>query len=155
MAINYTTLKTELLTDPNGYGLTALFANGADNQIPAILNLVRDGTNGGPSITVKRADINANEILEAIDIRDIPSSIVQQQMSWFESATQAVQPLRLLNEDGTDTRVLANFKRILTNAQNSQTRLVTASQRNGSRAEQLFGTNTFLTTDDIAKARAA
>lgn len=153
MAINYTALKTEILTDPNGYGLTALWNNGADNQIPSLLNLVRDGTNGGPAITVKRADITPQEVLELIDTRDLPATVTAA-MSWFESATQA-PTLRLLNDDGTDTRVLGNFKRILTNVQNSQTRLVGASQRNGSRAEQLFGTNTFITTDDIAKARAA
>lgn len=151
MAINYVALATELTTDPQTYGYAALISAGSDAGLADLLNKVRDGTDGEAAITVRRADIAPNEILEAIDNRDFITSPNIAHASWFESVTQ-LRTIRLVNADGTNTRVLGNLRRLVNDTQGSQTRLDAIAVRNGSRAEQLFGVSTSITADDIARA---
>lgn len=151
MAINYASLKTEVQTDPNSYGYAPLLAAGADGAVAELLNKVRDGTDGFAAITVKRADIAPVEVLEAVDTRDFKASPSALEGSWFESITQYSR-VRLLNEDGAQTRVMANLRRLVTDTNGTQTRLTALANRNGSRAEQLFGTDTRVSADDVSKA---
>lgn len=150
MAINYAQLKTELQTDPAGLGYAGPFAAGDNTTCAAILNEVRQ------SITIRRRDISPQEVLEVIDNRDFIATPNAAHVAWFESVTQ-LSMLRLVNDDGTDTRVLGNLRRILDNpgAQNSRARLLDIANRAGSRAERLFGADTRVTNEDIAKARLA
>lgn len=148
MSVNLAQLKAELQADPIGYGYAPLVAARDAGALSAMLNLARDGTNGGAAISIKKTNISANDVLEAIDNRDLPAAGGWQ--SWFESITQR-DNIRLINDDGTDTRVLGNFKRILANAQNSQTRLSALAVRSGSRAEQIFGRDSVVTTDDVSQ----
>jgi hypothetical protein len=147
-------LKSEIQNDPRGYGYAAFVANGSDEGVAQLLTWVRDGAtacplNGvaGPAISVKRTDISSQELLEAIDSRDFPATTDWRQ-SWFESATQQ-RTLRLVADDGSNTRVLGNLKRILGDTNLSQTRLTALSVRAGSRAEELFGTGTTLIASDV------
>ena len=151
MAINYTALKNELQNDPQTYGYAADIAAGNDVALAEKLNKVRDGTDGEAAILVKRADISPVEVLEVVDTRDFKANPSILEGSWFESITQ-YEMVRLLNEDGSNTRVRANLNRLITDTNGSQTRLNAISNRNGSRAEQLFGSGTRLTTDDISRA---
>lgn len=151
MTIDYPALKTELETDPVGYGYAPFVANGSDNVLAEMLNTVRAGTDGFPAITVRRADIRPSEVLEAVDVRDFVANPSVAWTSWFESATR-LDAMRLLNDDGTDTLILKNLKRILTDTNGSQARVVAICNRNGSRAEQLFGTGTLIRDSDVAQA---
>lgn len=146
-------LRTELQADPRVYGYAPLITALDENGLAALLNLARTGSNGGPAITIRRADIRPSDVLEAIDVRDFVAAANQTTLhgSWFESITQ--YPLvRLLNDDGTDTRVMANLRRVLLNAQGSQTRVTALGQRTGSRAEELWGRDTLVSDLDISKA---
>lgn len=155
MAINYATLKTEISTDPAALGCVALFNAGNDNGLAEVLNFVRDGVaacpvNGivGAAITVFRNDIVPKEVVNAITSTD------------FSAATQIqISKLNLLfiatPIDATLANVRANFSGIFPAATfpTTNANLVALASRNGSRAEQLFGTGTRLTAGDIATAR--
>lgn len=156
--VNYTTLHTELTTDPRGYGYGPLLTAGNDDGLVTLLNKPRDGTDGFPAISVKRLDCAPSEILEAIDIRDLQSSGLPAGMSvplaqsWLESVTQFAR-IRLMNDDGTKTMTRRNIDRLVANTNASQTRLDAVAVRAGSRAEELFGANTVLTNFDIGQAK--
>lgn len=160
--VNYAALKTELQTDPRGYGYAALTGDYTNTAVA--LNRVRDGSAGtvpatptgagglaSGVVTVKRIDINASEVLEAVDRADFVATPNALLCSYFESATQQ-QKLRLVAEDGSDTRILSNLKGCFTNSTPSRTRLNTIALRSGSRAEELFGTGTNIDVSDIERA---
>ncbi len=156
MAINYQALKTELLTDPQTYGYAAALAAGEPETAAALLNKVRDGTDGETAITVNRGLIEPMELMEAIDIRDLSiggqlnATLVG---SWLESVLQSLQPIRLRTTAGVKTRTRDNIDRVLGTTNGSQARFDALAVRNGSRAEQLFGEGTIITPQDIATAR--
>lgn len=153
MAVSYAVLHTEITTDPRGYGYAPLLASGNDDGLASLLNKVRDGTDGFPAITVKRTDIASNEVLEAIDSRDLAASPNAGLCSWFQSTTALVR-MRLVNDDGTDTRILGNLRRLYTSdVQGSRTRLQALATRPGSRAEELFGSGTVLSNFDVGQAK--
>lgn len=141
-------LKTECQTDPQALGLAAPYANGADGVCAAMLNAISQ------SISVKRTDVRPAEILEAIHTSDFIASPTVPACSWFESLTQ-LPAVRMANDDGTDTMVLGNLKRLLVNVgQGSQARLIAISSRAGSRAEQLWGPGFAVTEVNISDTRA-
>lgn len=148
MAIDYVALKTEIQTDPNTYGYAAMVAAGNMQGVADALNRVR------ASIDIPRHDVTPQEVLEAIAVAHFISNPNTLYASWFESITQ-LPMLRILNADGTDSRVMTNLMAILTNGSLSETRLRNLAKRKGSRAEQLFGVGTFLGWQDITQALAS
>lgn len=161
MPVNIVALKSECTNDPQDLGINEAYNLGQDQQVADILNWIRDGVNPcpvntilGTAITVRRIDITSQEILEALDTRDLPSVTASNQASlaWFESVTQQ-RIIRLLNDDGSSTRAKGNLDRLFANGQGSQTRLNNIASRFGSRTEQLFGTNTVVTASDIGESR--
>lgn len=154
MAISYPALKSEILNDPQTYGYAAFVTSHEPEKIADLLNKVRDGTDGEAAITVRRADIKSSELLEAIDTRDFINSPNALAASWFESITQAAT-IRLVNPDGTNTRAIGNFSRVINDTNGSQSRLSVLANRFGTRAEQLFGTGTFITPADVGAAMSS
>lgn len=168
MPVTTAALRTEITTDPRGYGYAPFVASGNDQAVADRLNAVRDGTNpptnptaaGGTAngaISIKRPDCTPAEILEAIDVRDFASAptgvaSVPLSQSWLESITQFAK-VRLANADGTKTLSRKNIDRLVNDTQGSQTRLDAVAVRNGSRAEELFGVGVVVTRDDVASAR--
>lgn len=153
MAMTLAALKTELLTDPQTYGYAGWIAASEPENCAAALNKVRNGTDGEAAITIRRADISPAEVLEAVDNRDFSANPHPLHVAWFESVTQ-LPTIRLVNNDGSDTRVLGNIRRLLENpgTQGSRDRVTTIANRNGSRAEQLFGAGTVISITDVAAA---
>jgi hypothetical protein len=145
-------LKTELTTDPRGYGYAALLAASNWNGVRDALNLARAG------IVIRRSNIVARELLEAIDLRDLlasPAGVVNITLagSWLESITQVGDGLiRLLDGAGANTRVKQNLDRLLGNTQGSQTRLNALAVRDGSRAEELWGESFAVTDGEVETA---
>ena len=101
-----------------------------------------------------RPDVNPLEILEAIAVDDFVTSQTVLMGSWFESLTQ-YPSVRILKENGSDTRVMTNIMKVLKNGTASETRLRALASRNGSRVEQLFGVGTTVSAADIAQALRA
>lgn len=139
-----TILKTEITTDPLALG----YAGKSDAEIADLLNLLR------ATITIRRANIAPNEVLEAIDSRDFETAPNAIHVAWFESITQ-LRTIRLENDDGSATRALGNLRRLLQAAdtQGSRARLAALAKRIGSRAEQLLGGGVTVTHIDVADAR--
>lgn len=154
MAINYSALKSEIQTDPLVYGYAAHVASGNDEAIATLLNAIRTGSDGLPAITVRRSDIAPVEVLEAIGFADLVSPSNTLQTAWFESITQ-YPTIQLVNADGTNTRVISNLFALVNNPSPSRNRINAIANRNGSRAEQLFGVNTSITSSDVARALRA
>ena len=156
-AAQLTALRNEIQTDPQALGYAPFVSGGQDGAVCDVINFIRDGVtaafNGvvGTAITVRRSDVSPNEVLEAIDLADLITTATTIQCSWLESITQT-RTMRLLNDDGTNTRVLSNLRSLLAAGSQSRTRLNNVANRNGSRAESLFGTGTVIVPDDVAKA---
>jgi hypothetical protein len=135
-------LAVELDSDTNTYGYAAM----SDQEAAAALNLPR------AAIGFPRPDVTPLEILEAIKLTDFISNPNVLYASWFESLTQFSR-VRILKENGSDTRVMTNLMAILTNASASETRLRALASRLGSRAEQLWGMGTSVSYTQVAGAR--
>lgn len=151
-------MRTELTTDPNGYDYNAAGRN--DSDMAAKINAVRDGTNGA-AIPVRRADVAVADVYAAVSVADytaLPGTPTAAQLSaerrylaWF-SGLAAMGRIRLLNDDGSDTPVVANFKAMFAAGTGTLTRLAALASRSGSRAEQLFGSGVVVTIDDVGRA---
>lgn len=144
MSISYTALQTEITTDPAAIG----YAGKTDAQVAALLNTVRSGTApDGKSYTIFRNDIAPKEVVNCIEAAD------------FTAATQLViSKLELLFVaapiDATLANVRTNFSNLFSGASaTTRTALAAVAQRNGSRAEVLFGTGVSITEADIGIAR--
>lgn len=160
MPVTNAALKAEIQTDPQTYGYMAAWNASEPENVAALLNKVRDGTDGEVAITIRRADIAAQELWGAIDMADYPSlsgtptaaqlSSERKYLAWLTGL--AAQPLvRLLNDDGTDGPVIANLKALFP-VSATRTRLVALANRFGSRAEQLFGTGTRVSIQQVTDA---
>jgi hypothetical protein len=90
--VDITALRTEITTDPRGYGYAALYGAGNDQAVADLMNLVRDGTNppanptavaptltnpspgvagvANGTITVRKPDVDVARLIEAIDLAD-------------------------------------------------------------------------------------
>ena len=173
MPIDYAALRTELTTDPRGYGYNAAARN--DTLMAEIIDTIRDGTNppanptgGTPAgnadghIDIKRSDVKASEIVLAIDLGDMPSlptnpnnsqlSQERRSLAYLQMLSCMTDPVQLLNDDGSNTPVVSNVAGIFTAGSATLTRLNALRTRFGSRAEELFGRDTIITADDIGKA---
>lgn len=161
MAMTLQALKNELLTDVQSYGYAAFIAASEPENCAAALNKVRTGNDGEAAITVRRADISSQEIVEAIVVADytaLPGSPTAAQLSaerrylaWMGNLA-AVGTVRLLNDDGSDGPVITNLKAMFNGGTGTIARLNAISSRPGSRAEQLFGAGVVVTTQDVAAA---
>lgn len=148
-------LKTELQTDPTAIGYATDLANRTDHKLAEAVNLVR------LSITVKRKDVSARELYEAIEVTDytaLPGSPTAAQLSaerrylgWLTGLI-ALDRVRLQNDDNTVTPVGANLQAMFAGGTGTRTRITALMTRTGSRAEQLFGVGTVVTVDDVSTA---
>lgn len=147
MPINYTALKSELQNDPAALGYALHVASGNDSALADLINAPKVG------VVMRNEFISSADILEAIDSRDFETTPLAAHVAWFQ-AEMVQGRLRLVELDGTNTRALGNIKRLLLNAdpQGSEARLNVIADRLGSRAEELFGRNTVVSSTDIAIA---
>lgn len=163
MAIDYTALKSELTNDPNTYGYQNWIAAREPEKVAAALNKIRDGNDGEAAITIRRPNITAKEIWEAINVADytaLPASPTAAQLSterrylaWM-SGLPTLGTVRLLNDDGSDGPVTTNLKAMFPGGSGTLTRLAAIASRNGSRAEQLFGADVVISVTDVITALA-
>lgn len=138
--VDHQVLKTELDTDPNGYGYSALEAAGDRSGQVAALNLPRTG------IEFDRTLVDAHELFEQIEQADWTAlSDVER------SRIELVLGMGVVNVQGTNTR--SAFQTAFAGTQ-TLTNLVAFQKRLGSRAEELFGEGVSVSIRDVAEARA-
>ena len=159
-----TTLRNEIQGDPATYGYAALASAGNHQAITDLLNKVRDGTDGEAAITVRRRNIRPVEILEAVAVSDLPAIqstptanqqvTHQRNFAYLTWLMGLADDIRLVNDDGSDTQVRTNLLALFAAGTGTRTRLGVLSQRNGSRSELLFGTDTVVSVEDVGRALA-
>lgn len=160
MAVTIPELAAEINTDPQTYGYGPHVTTGNDQAIADLLNKIRTGADGEAAIVIPRSSCSGVEIQEAMDLRDIsfPGTIqASAGASFLESAWQSTQvplltPPTQANPNGQKTLIRKNLDRITGDINGSQARLDALALRNGSRAEQLFGVGTVVTSSNVAKA---
>jgi hypothetical protein len=166
-------LRTELTADPRGYGYAAPLAVPNDQAAADLLNAVRDGTNPGATptaaggqangaIPVRRSDVESKAIWEAINVADMaalpanPSnaqlSNERRQLAWL-SGLPNIPQIRLLDDAGNDTPVVANLRAAFAAGSPTIARLVALATRSGSRAEELWGAGFAVTAYQVSQAR--
>lgn len=139
MAFSSAALRTELQTDPTGLGYAPLITNGDDADLAALLNAVR-GT-----ITVFRNDIESGEIVGSTVLSDFTTLTSSQQNYYLAIVSQPTV-------DATNTNLRTSLATLFPAGSTTRTNLQALAQRNGSRAEQLFGTGISVSTADVARA---
>ena len=137
--VDYGQLAAELTQDPKSYGYGTLAAQGNDQGQADLLNLVR------PEITVSRTDIRRAEVIGALVVADYDA---------LTAARRDLMSAILLLEvvDATDATLRANLGAVFGAATQTRANLAALAQRQGSRAEQLFGTGVRIAHQDVAKA---
>jgi hypothetical protein len=153
MAFTYAALKSELQTDPTVIGYAALGTN--DVAKAAALNLPR------AAITIRRSDVSAKELWEAIDVSDYTAlgaspnatqlSTERRYLAWL-TGLPAFGSVRILNDDGSNGPVAVNLLAMFPNGSPTRARIVALASRQGSRAEQLFGEGVAITAQDVGIA---
>ena len=129
-------------------GYAALLQAGNDAAVAGLLNQTRPKA----QVSIPRPDVAPLEILEAIQVGQFVASPNALAVGWFESLTQ-YPSVRLLNADGSDTRVMTNFLAILANGSSSETRLRALASRGGSIAEKLLGAGREVTAEEVGSTR--
>lgn len=142
MAIDYAALKSELLNDPTGLGYAPSVSSRNDTALANMLNLVRAG------ISVFRGVIATYELWGCI--------VKAEYDALAPGDKQLLQILLGLPfvdsaDSGTRTVVAAIFG----SATATRAAMIAKASRTGSRAEQLFGTGTLITADDVGRAFAS
>jgi hypothetical protein len=122
-----------------------LITAGNDTGLVSMLNLVRDGTNGGPLITVNRGTITAQELVEAVVQSEMPANANQRDWLIMVASGDRVRV-------DTNSTARAGLLAIFAAGTQTRTNLTAASSRNGSRAEELFGTYIVVDLNDVSAA---
>jgi hypothetical protein len=139
MSFTTAQLASEINSDPTGLGYAQHVASGDDAGIAAILNTV--GTT-----KVFRNDIAVHEVINAIVAADF-AALTQVQLSkltLFFTATNVI--------DATNANTRTIFLAIFTGMAGTITALTALAQRNGMRAEVLWGVGTVITAGNVSFA---
>lgn len=142
----YVALKTELTTDPKGYGYAADWAAGNDQSLANLLNQIRPGE------PIPQASLRAWQIFNAItpgDYQNMAANSVKQAY---------LQTLMMAGTiDLSNSNVKAALDLIFPAGATPTTNAAIHAlyTRNGSRAETLFGAGASVSAADIAQAHVS
>jgi hypothetical protein len=146
VAIDYTALHTEIVTDPKGLGYAAHTANNDDAGVAILINALTGNGIGTVYLTV-----SMTQLLEVLTTTADFDALMVAGVVYNTVAT-----LTML---GPMNFAMAAFQSELTHLATeaslstaSKTAWTNAVSRNGSRAEVLFGTNTVVLHTDVAIA---
>jgi hypothetical protein len=140
--MDYTALKNEIVNDPLSLGYSTPYSAGRDNAVADLLNQVR------ATILLDREVIPAYEVIEAtVPAEWAALSAAEKQR--YETITGAGE----VDVKGTNTR--AAFAAMFSAGTATRSNLSALQQRQGSRAEQLFGTGVAISAQDVAIARGS
>lgn len=135
--VDFIALKAEITNDPLTLGYAAHVTAGRDIQVANLLNML--------GRTVDRVTVSAQEIVQAIVPSEYTSlvAVERDRLAFMLLAGQ----LSVKN-----TNVRAAFLLIFGAGTASRAALGALQTRNGSRAEELFGEGTVITSDQVAQA---
>lgn len=145
-AAHLTGLTNELNNDPQTYGYAAHIAGGNDTALAALLNKVRDGTDGEAAISIEKGYVTTEELA---------NSIVQGEYAGLTAANRAyLDMLMTLSrvDLSTGSNPRAGLAALFSAGSTTRANVLAAAQRNGSRAEQLWGVESRVSEADVARA---
>lgn len=139
-AVPISALTTELQTDPTGRGYAAHVATGNHDELARLINEFQGG------ITVEKPSITSQELID---------SVVQTEYGGLSAANRQYFDMlagsaRIDTRTGRPARV--GLLNIFAAGTTTRTNLTAVVQRNGSRAEQLWGYGTVVTVAEIGQA---
>jgi hypothetical protein len=159
--VNHAALKSEIINDPRGYSYATWWDVGDDVGVARALNLIRDGSPGtipaNPTagggvatgvISVNKGTISTQELVEAVVQSEMPANANQRDWLIMVSSGDRVRV-----DPGSTAR--AGLLAIFPAGTTTRANLTAAAMRPASRAEELFGIGTTVTSQDVAKARTA
>lgn len=142
LGVDINALRLELLNDPQGLGYSNFIGGTgiSSNHLAALINA------RNPAFRFNTGKVSAADLMAAID------------QSEFDTLTSTkARHLQILMSTGdidiSDARIRAQIGSMFGGASQTRQNLIAAGQRDGSRAEQLFGTN--VTRTDVSKALAS
>lgn len=138
MPINFAQLKIEIETDPSLRGYAAHLTTGSDHKTTDLLNALTTST-------VERDIVSAHEVYEAI----LPAEWAAL-TSVEKQRVQTLLGMGQVNLKGSNTR--ASLGAVFITGTTTRGNLLALQTRVCSRAEQLFGTGTVITPEEVAKA---
>lgn len=158
-ATQIATLKTELTTDPRGYGYSAAQRN--DQSMADKLNLIRDGSAGtvpsNPTAAGGQASGIISEYRKDIAVREIIAAIAPADFAALTQLQCAKLSLQFAGTgmviDATNANTRGSFAGIFSGMSAATTNAINAlASRSGSRAEELFGVGVSVSIDDVGRA---
>lgn len=140
-------LKTELTTDPGGLGYVAARASGNVAALANLINLPHSGSAAdGVSYSVFRNDVVAKEVANAITAADFAA------LTALQLAQLQFLFLGGVVDFGT-ANVRQSFQAIFSAASaGTKAAIVALANRQGSRAEALWGVGVAVTVDQVVGA---
>jgi hypothetical protein len=140
MAINYTTLRNEIENDPTNLGYAADRLSGADSLIADKLNAVSSANR------INTGSLTTDQLKACVTLSDY-TGLQASNRQWldFISVAQFI--------DLNNTVIAGGLNTLFTAGSTSRNNIIAAQKRDGSRAETLFGAGTYISIDDVAKAR--
>ena len=132
--MDYAALKTEITTDPDGYG----YSGKSDREVANLMNEVRE------AIGINRRIISTHEVWGATVIGELKALSSGDQQIYF-----ALLGMGTIDVEDANTRTA--FADLFGAGTSTRTNLIALQTRDGSRAEQLgFGN---VTHGDVARAK--
>lgn len=139
-------LKNEINNDPNGYG----YVSSDTNDVLTKINLVRN------AITIQNSMVEKADVVSAT-LFGAYNALTADEQSWLQWITQTAGDelsvssdlrIHLLGEGGNSIWAVGDRPTM-------EAAMLAIFDRDGSRAEELFGENTVITRDDWLAARDA
>jgi hypothetical protein len=136
MAINYTTLRAEIETAP----YAADRQSGADSLIADKLNAVSS------TDRINTGSLTTDQLKACVTLTDY-TGLQASNRQWldFISVAQFI--------DLNNTVIAGGLNTLFAAGSASRANILAAQKRDGSRAETLFGAGTYITIDDVVRAR--
>lgn len=142
MSIDYTALKNELINDPKGLGYAPLYANGQDQDLADLMNVVR----AGGDYQIDNEPVTKEDVVKAVTSQDFAA------MSALDFTKLLV--LFLMGEiDLANAATQTLLASVFPANGGTRTNLIALAKRQGTRGEKLFGGGVRLSASDIAQAR--
>jgi hypothetical protein len=139
MTINYAALRTEIQTDPTSRGYAPFVATGSDNGVADLLNVAIVNNKVDTMRVSTDAFVNCVVYTEFI-------ALTTQQRDWLKFITG---PNVI---DMNKTTIKTGLTTIFGAATTTRANVIAAQQRDGSRAETLFGVGVYISAEDVATA---
>jgi hypothetical protein len=137
--MNYTALRTEIQNDPTSRGYAPFVEAGSDTGVADLLNVIITGNK------VNTMRITSDQLVNCV-VHTEYIALTAAQRLWIDFITG---PDRI---DLNNTVIKNGLTALFAAGSGTRTNVLAAQQRDGSRAETLFGVGTYISVDDVATA---